>query len=272
MISVRRVLSVFALTAMAGGLMSAATITETFTFTGTSGVPNTTNYTGTLTAAGFAGLGTFGTLTDVTVFLQSVVNTQITASAPDAGGSQSGTVNSLVGLAVDDQPVTFTSGSNTYSSTGDFNSTVGIPELTYNSPSFGFTVGSSTATVSTSNGTGIIGNGSNGCAAGTDCAVSNTFTRTVNDTIDANSVPAAFLLSLFNTSGTVTLYANAGAVTSSINGGGNATISQNTTEALTGTVTFTYNPPSSGTPEPATLFLMGSALVGVGLLRKRIKA
>jgi len=36
------------------------------------------------------------------------------------------------------------------------------------------------------------------------------------------------------------------------------------------TVQYTYNPYTS-LPEPATLFLMGSALVGVGLIRKRAK-
>jgi hypothetical protein len=248
---------------MAGGLVSAATIVETFTFTPTSGTPNTTNYAGTLTAAGFAGLGTFGTLTDVSVFLQSAIQTQITATASDTGTVQNGSVNSVAGLAVDDQAVTFTSGTNTYSSAGDFSSTVGIPELGFTSPTFVFNVGG---------GTGTVGTGSNGCAVGLDCVTSSLFTHTTNDTIDATGTPAAFLLSLFNVSGDVNLFADAGAVTTSINGGSNATISQNTTEALTATVTFTYTPPQSGTPEPATLFLMGSALVGVGLLRKRIKA
>jgi len=38
-------------------------------------------------------------------------------------------------------------------------------------------------------------------------------------------------------------------------------------------VVYDYTPAVvSGTPEPATMFLMGSALVGIGLLRKRIKA
>jgi len=54
-------------------------------------------------------------------------------------------------------------------------------------------------------------------------------------------------------------------------GGGNIQTHQTTTAQLFASVTYTYNPPSS-TPEPATMLLMGSALVGVGLLRKKIKS
>ena len=37
------------------------------------------------------------------------------------------------------------------------------------------------------------------------------------------------------------------------------------------TVVYNYSAPFTGAPEPTTMFLMGSALVGCGLLRKRMK-
>ena len=54
-------------------------------------------------------------------------------------------------------------------------------------------------------------------------------------------------------------------------GGGNVTVGQSTSGTIAGTVTYDYAPPPSGTPEPATMALMGGALIGLGMLGKRLK-
>jgi hypothetical protein len=59
------------------------------------------------------------------------------------------------------------------------------------------------------------------------------------------------------------------ALTTFSGGGGNIFLLQRTVASMQAAVTYTFAP--GGTPEPATLLLMGSALVGVGLIRYRSK-
>jgi hypothetical protein len=53
------------------------------------------------------------------------------------------------------------------------------------------------------------------------------------------------------------------------NGGGNIVFGQSTTASFQAEVDYTYTP--NAVPEPATMGLMGSALIGVFFLRKRLK-
>ncbi len=53
-------------------------------------------------------------------------------------------------------------------------------------------------------------------------------------------------------------------------GGGNINVAQSTTAAFSAEIDYTYSIPS-GTPEPATMALMGGALIGLSLLGRRFK-
>lgn len=127
--------------------------------------------------------------------------------------------------------------------------------------------------VAANSNTPYSGNGSAGVALGEIYATSDP-TGSDFSTTWANEAAAY-------TGGTVNLNLGlnasyqAGSVTSGITVGGT-----NTATINGGTVTADYifdytetqNTVPGSTPEPATLFLMGSALVGIGLIRKRVRS
>jgi hypothetical protein len=100
-----------------------------------------------------------------------------------------------------------------------------------------------------------------------------------NASVKVNVTGTASTSSTNSTVGTFGGYEGAGSftftadtITSLVStfGGGNVTIAQVTDADAKATVVYNYNAVTTGTPEPSTMLLFGSALVGLGLLRKRV--
>jgi len=117
------------------------------------------------------------------------------------------------------------------------------------------------------------------CAPNVNCIGGYTYVLGAGNSIDSGALTSSSsedlsytlgaILAEFTGTGMETLHTNTLTGTTITNTGGNTIATQNTFANVTGDVIYTY---TSGAPEPATLFLMGSALVGVGVLRKRFKS
>jgi hypothetical protein len=219
------------------GLASASTLEETFTGSATAALPSgiSTDFTALLTTTQFN--PAWGNLQRVEIDLSSHMSTDLQIINNDTGAS-SGSVNTQLQIFVQD------SGSNLTG--GVFSAGAGV--IAY-------------------------------CAPGNCISGKFTYSLASGGSIDSGAILAnssesmtyvlGAILSEFTGTGTFNLTAKSLTGTTITNTGGNTTATQNTFANVTGDVIYTYN---SNAPEPATLFLMGSALVGVGVLRKRFKA
>ena len=97
-----------------------------------------------------------------------------------------------------------------------------------------------------------------------DTSVDATFVGTAVNS--SSSFTDQAILDFFTGTGTVTVDLSATANTV-VNGSGNMTPTIRTRGGASGTVIYTYSDAAS-TPEPASLLLFGSALVGLGLARR----
>jgi hypothetical protein len=215
------------------GLANASTLQETFT--GSATTTTNTDFSGMLTATQFN--PAWGILQSVEIDINSSMSTDLQITNHDSSIS-SGTVDTQLQIFVQD--------------TGnDLNGGV------------------------FSTGSGVVAY----CAPNVNCIGGYSYTLGAGGSIDSGAITSgssqdvtynlAAILSEFTGTGTYTLNTNTLTGTSLKNTGGNTNATQNTFANITGDVIYTYN---SNAPEPATLFLMGSALVGVGVLRKRFKA
>jgi hypothetical protein len=243
----RRIISLGAVALLVAGFATAGTITYSVSYG-----PATTDYSNTFTLSDFN--PALGTLTGAVLTLEAIE-----------------TVSSLVVAntsAIEEDSFTIGATSQITSSANTANAAdlVGVvTDNLFTSPSMSLGPGT---------GTGAVG----ACANNTPLATCSSVAFTTglgDDESKVHAVAAANLCDYVTGScgatGTFQITATTKAFTNFSGGGGNIKLTQSTNAQLIASITYTYNPPSS-TPEPATMFLMGSALVGVGLLRKRIKS
>ena len=181
-----------------------------------------------------------GTLTGIQITLAEDFNTQITVSnAANAGANAAGSASTEMVL--------------------------GFQDL------MGYTPVSAKLTVTNNIGAGAIDTTSNkqsysNLAPGASTTLTG-FNQT-NGSYNTGLLTTGGLLTEFSTgTGTAQLNLSTFTTTNLTNTGGNAGASQNTLVDATGTVTYYYAP--LVIPEPMSIVLLGSSLLGFGLLRRR---
>jgi len=278
MMDFRRLMLAGSMAFAIAGLASASQITQTFSMP-SGGGSQATNWSPADTATINQFNTALGTLEYVEVIAQ--LNTTVNGSAVDAsGGTTSYQVGGTTSLTLNDSvaggellvaPTTFAGSTFLAQTSGNTmtvsnaSSSVTAIETWFADPSFGtllgvvpetggFTCGivSSFAQV----GTGCLGYNENGTAP------SSPGYPTLQD-------PLA--ISAYEGLGTLTLTGNASTSTT-ISGGPvtGGTVTGSASANVTVIYDYTVPPPPSSTPEPATMALFGSGLVGLGLIRRRI--
>ena len=239
MLNTRRILIAFASVSLMCGVASANSLTETFTLTGTATSSTNTDFSGLLTATQFN--PSIGVLQSVEIDITSNMSTDLQIVNNDTSNS-SGTAHTQLQVYVQD------TGNNLNGGT--------------------FSTGAGTLAYCAG-----LGGGNPGCIGGYSYSIGAGASKDSGAITSSSSqnytYTLAAILSEFTGLSSYTLHTNTLTGTVLANTGGNTVATQNTFANITGQIIYTYN---SSAPEPATLFLMGSALVGVGVLRKKFKA